>query len=556
MSDLPGQPGLDGDSRPEDGFSTKPRTRRSRIRGIAYFICSAVIVASTAGILVLRSRAEVIGFDYANVATFVLMFLALLTLMPLILLRPNVSLRSRLLAAAAVLLMMSGPLLLLRLEGFDGRLMPIVNWRWVPESQPLERPPEISADAEHVDLATRTPSDFPQFLGPERHPDLPSIELDRDWESRPPKLLWRQPIGAGWAGFSVVNGYAVTMEQRGENEVVTCYAVESGDVIWAHAHRARHETVLGGVGPRSTPTIDEGWVYALGATGYLRCLDGATGTLVWSDDLLQRCGVTEEQDLAAISWGRAASPLVVGDLVVVPLGGPPHGPCHSLAAYDKRTGELRWLGGDQQAGYASPSLETLCGLEQIVILNESSVSGHRLEDGSVIWSYPWEGQSNADANCSQAVVLPNDRVLLTNRKEAELVQVSPTGQGTLQAESVWVGRGKLKTKFTNVIVRNGHIYGLSDGILECVELATGRRCWKERQGDYGHGQILGVGDVILVQAESGQVVMVELNPDRLVELGRLHALSGRTWNNPTLFGSLLLVRNASEAACYRLSPRK
>ena len=96
------------------------------------------------------------------------------------------------------------------------------------------------------------------------------------------------------------------------------------------------------------------------------------------------------------------SPLLVGDLLVVPLGGPRQGPCHSLAGYDKKTGELRWLGGGQQAGYASPSLANLCGVEQILIVNESSVSGHRVRDGGVIWSYPREGQSNGDANCSQA----------------------------------------------------------------------------------------------------------------------------------------------------------
>ena len=130
------------------------------------------------------------------------------------------------------------------------------------------------------------------------------------------------------------------MEQRGDEELVTCYELATGTPRWFHAVPARYQTVLGGVGPRATPTIYEGRVYALGATGVLRCLDGATGRPVWSEDLLARIGVTPQEDPDAIAWGRANSPLFVDDLVVVPLGGPVKGPWVSLAAFDKTTGRL------------------------------------------------------------------------------------------------------------------------------------------------------------------------------------------------------------------------
>lgn len=537
---------------PEQSGQAAPAAARSRFARLTYVVLVAVIVASLLGILFLRWRAPSIGFDVANVGTFVFLLVALIAFIPLILLRAGLSLLGRLLGVGVVVVLIFGPVFLFRVEGFDGRLMPILRWRWSSRREPLPESPAVSTDVATVDLATETPDDFPQFLGPERSGDLPDVYLRRDWDADPPELLWRRPVGAGWSSISAVNGYAVTMEQRGESEVVTCYAVETGELCWSFSYRARHETVMGGLGPRSTPTIRDGRVYALGATGRLNCLDGANGELIWGEDLLRRCGVTEEEDLTAVGWGRAASPLVVQDLLVVPLGGPRQGRCYSLAAYDKETGELRWKGGDRQVSYASPSLETLCGREQIVIVNESSVSGHRLRDGKVLWSHYWRGGSDAQPNCSQAVVSPDDRVLLTNRHEAELIQLEPVDEDSLRATSIWVARGRLKTKFTNVLVRDGYVYGLSDGILECVELATGKRCWKNRRGDYGHGQILGVGDVMLVQAESGEVVMVEFNPDELVELGRLDALSERTWNNPCLFGSLLLVRNASEMACYRL----
>jgi outer membrane protein assembly factor BamB len=113
---------------------------------------------------------------------------------------------------------------------------------------------------------------------------------------------------------------------------------------------------------------------------------------------------------------------------------------------------------------------------------------------------------------------------------------------------VWQESKLLKTKFTNVVLHDGHAFGLSDGILECVRLADGKRAWK--RGRYGQGQVLRVGGLLLVQAESGAVVLVEATPEEHRELARLEAIAGQTWNNPCLSGSRLLVRNAEEAACY------
>lgn len=558
MTDMLDQPAADEPRNPsKDERESKSRGRLFYARQVVSVILVLLVVACIVAVVLARAKGETIGFDVANVLTFVLTALSLILCIPLILLRTRFSLFARLMMVSVVVLLICAPLLTVRIDGFDGRLVPIVRWAWEEKPAPLTDAPKVSGEAE-ADLTTRTEADFPQFLGPDRNLDLPNTFLVRDWRAAPPQLVWRRPIGAGWSGFAVVNGFAVTMEQRGSDEVITCYAVESGNVIWAHSYAARHETVMGGLGPRCTPTIDEGMVYALGATGILTCVRGNDGELVWRDDLLQRCGVTEEEELRAVSWGRAASPLVVDDLLVVPLGGPQdpeQGPRFSLVAFDKITGETRWTGGDQQVGYASPSLATLCSEQQILIMNEDSVSGHRIDDGEVLWSYPLPGKSNAEANCSQAVAVSGDRVVLTNRRMAELIQVRSGPDGSMTAESIWVGRGKLKTKFTNVVVRDGFIYGLSDGILECVELDTGKRRWKNRRGDYGHGQILAVGDVLLVQAETGEVAMVELNPDQLVELGRFEALSERTWNTPCLYGSRLLVRNASEAACYRVQLR-
>ncbi len=290
-----------------------------------------------------------------------------------------------------------------------------------------------------------------------------------------------------------------------------------------------------------------------GPPACLRCLEGASGNVIWTHDVLKEFGVASpEADMAAIAWGRAASPLVVDQMVVVPAGGPIGGPYVSLVAYALDTGQEIWRGGDSQVAYTSPSLLTIGGRRQIVIVNEASISGHDLETGKVLWRQEWPGSSNTAANTSQTVQIDDSRLFVSKGYGGgALLFAVAEKDGQWQTSEIWHNPRSLQTKFTNVVWRDGYIYGLSDGILECIDVEHGRRQWKH--GRWGHGQILLVGDLILVLGETGELVLVEANPHKYVELGQVQALEGKTWNNLTLVGPLLLVRNAEQAACFRLS---
>jgi outer membrane protein assembly factor BamB len=510
-----------------------------------------IVVVCLAAIVSLRCSVDWVGHATSNVASLCLSLLALMTVILWFVLRSGYAARLRYATGMTVAVLVLVLVAAVRVEHVSGELMPRFRFRWQPHpDELLDRPTVHAAGA--ADLATTTPHDFPQFLGPERTAVVTGVKLARDWTTKPPRECWRIKIGAGWSGFAVVNGFAVTMEQRGPFELVTCYEVATGQSKWWHAIETRHATIAGGIGPRATPTIHAGRVYAQGATGVLRCLDGATGQEIWTEDLLKRTGSTAEEDLNAVAWGRAGSPLVVDDLVVVPLGGAPKGPWKSLAAYRRDTGEVAWTGGQRQAAYASPCLATLAGVRQILIVNQDFVSSHRPDTGEVLWEYPWPGKSNADASASQPVALPGDRVLLSKGYGvgARLLQLSCVAGEDWQVEPVWINRRVLNTKYTNVVVRGAYAYGLSDGTLECVEWPTGKSQW--RKGRYGPGQILGVDDLLLVQAEEGNVVLVEATPEKHRELAVWPALSEKTWNTLCLYDHLLLVRNAEEAACFEL----
>jgi outer membrane protein assembly factor BamB len=401
-----------------------------------------------------------------------------------------------------------------------------------------------------IDVVSTTPYDFSGYLGSNRDLRIANVELARDW-STPPEQLWKQPIGAGWGGFAVVNGYAATLEERDGVELVTMYDVNSGQLMWAHEIGGSFEHVLGGRGPRSTPLIHDGVVYAMGVRGRLVALDGATGSVVWERDVLADYGVTLEEENTQVAYGRPTSPLVVGDRLIVPVGGSLARRV-SVVAYDRLHGEVLWEGGNRQVSMASPALATLAGRSQLLIVNQDWVSGQDPETGAVLWEFEWPGTTAGDSNVSQAVAVPPDGVFISKGygSGAALYRLVPEGDA-FATELVWHNPGVLRTKITNVAMRDGYAYGLSEGILECVNVATGERAWKA--GRYRHGQILLVGDVLLVLGEDGELTMVEATPDeRNKVLGSFEAIDGHTWNTFALYGDIVVVRNGQEAAAYRL----
>jgi len=423
-----------------------------------------------------------------------------------------------------------------RVQGvINGVGFPRFVWRWSP--RPGDDLPPIVISNERVDLSQTTPHDYPEFLGPGRRNALSGISLSRDW-SKPPQLLWRQPIGVGWASFAVVGSWAVTLEQRGSQELVVCYDVRTGKPQWAHAHEnTRFSESQGGDGPRSTPTIFGGRVYAMGATGILDCLDGAGGNVIWSHEVLNDPDRNQ-------TYGKSCSPLIVDDSVVVT--GSPGGP--SLIACHTRDGSRAWSAGTESPAYASPVLATLAGTRQIINVNAASVTGHDPTDGHTLWRFGWLGSMPKNI---QPIPLEGDRLLISAGYGlgTTLLKVTSDG-GTLAVTPLWTSL-RLKPKLTNNVIYGNFVYGLDDpGVLTCLDLSSGKRTW--RGGFYGMGQLLLVDDLILVECESGEVALVEARSDAFHEVGRFTALQKPTWSCPALAGHLLLVRNDHEAACYEL----
>ncbi|HXG65152.1 MAG TPA: PQQ-binding-like beta-propeller repeat protein, partial [Blastocatellia bacterium] len=236
----------------------------------------------------------------------------------------------------------------------------------------------------------------------------------------------------------------------------------------------------------------------------------------------------------------------VDDKVIVQPGGSPG---RSVVAYNKMTGEPVWRALDDRQAYVSPMLVTLGGTRQILVVSSNRVVGLTPENGSLLWEYPWN--TSMGINCSQPIVVDANRFFISSGygKGAALVEVKKDGGG-FTARTVWENT-MMKNKFNNSVLYNGHVYGLDEGILTCIDVETGQRKWKG--GRYGYGQLLLADGHLIVLSDTGELVLVKASPDQHTEVAKFSALEGKTWNHPAIADGRLLVRNATQMACFNLA---
>ena len=436
---------------------------------------------------------------------------------------------------------------LLRNEGMSGNYALALHWRWTPSPEDrmlVAKQAEESAAPDPQKTARNAPGlkdpSWPGFRGPHRDGIQHGPRIATDWSSHPPELLWKVSVGPAWSSFAVAGKLLYTQEQRGELETVVCYDADSGHEVWIQQVESRFQEALGGPGPRATPTLADGGLFVLGAEGGLMRLDPLTGEILWRQDLREVAG------RGTPNWGFASSPLVVGATVIVFAGGAGD---KGTLAFDVATGALRWSAPAGDHSYSSPQLGVVAGEEVVLMLTNTGLDLLDPETGKTRLSYEWKLNNY---RALQPQIVDGDGVLIPTGMNVgtRRIRISKSADG-YSAEELWTSRN-LKPDFNDLVVYEGHAYGFDGGIFACIDLAKGERKWKE--GRYGKGQVLLLAnsEVLLVTTEKGDVVLLKPDPGAHTELTRFHALEGKTWNHPVVVEDRLYLRNAQEAACYRL----
>ncbi len=392
--------------------------------------------------------------------------------------------------------------------------------------------------------------DWPQWRGP--HSDGISREtgLLIDWRVEKPRTVWQRPLGEGFSAFAVAGGRLYTLALVEDVEYVICLDADTGEIIWqVPTGGGRYKDRQGGDGPRGTPTVDDDFVYALGADGSLLCLNSDSGDIRWQRNVLD--GFQAEN----IRWGVSTSPYLDGNRLLVNVGGKGA----SIVAFDKNSGNTLWQNLDDISGYASPIRIEVAGpdgevVPELVVFCGRALVGVSPEDGSEHWRYEWI--TTSDMNIATPIYDPKTRLLFVsaarNTGRCSTYRLTATA-GSVSSEHVYTNK-QMRNHFNSCILLDGYIYGFDESILKCIQLETGEPMWSDRS--VGKGSLIAAQGHLLVLGESGEMGVVQATPQEYREQGRFKVLqSNRAWTPPVLVDGRLYVRDLKNAACIDIRDR-
>lgn len=386
-------------------------------------------------------------------------------------------------------------------------------------------------------------TDWPRYLGPNGNGIVEhDVVLSLDWEEAPPEITWTRQVGFGCSSFSIANGRAFTLGNLDGRDTIWCFDASNGDVIWKHSYEEALATqgYLGG--PTSTPTIDANRVYTVSVTGKLFCLDFESGDILWKKDYPQDFQGRKGH------WGWTASPLVYGDLLLIDAGGE----VGALVALDKSNGDFKWAIGDDEHGYSTPVIYNHNGKEAVAVFNKKALVGYDLESlGSTLFRFPWRTGYGVNATNPQ---YRNGKFFISSGYGYGYAVIDIEGD---EPTILHRDRERQLKMQTNLLIDNriiAHFGGdMQPDDLIAMDFDSGETLWRTQlPGDLGN--VIAVGEYLIVYTDSGHVVLGKDAGRNFQELGRKHVLSGTSWALPAYANTHLFLRNnKGEAVCLDVS---
>jgi outer membrane protein assembly factor BamB len=389
--------------------------------------------------------------------------------------------------------------------------------------------------------------DWPCWRGPHRDGISRETGLLKPWPPSGPRQLWRAELSGGFSSVVVADGRLFTQTKEKNQEVVVCLDAATGKDLWRYRYDcdySAYRTFTGGgrpqarTGPRATPTVEGDRVYTLGATGVLLCLEAKTGKKVWQQDLLKIASMDVP------SHGYCGSPLVLGERIYLNPGGPKG---KSIAALDKKDGAVVWQALDDPVGYACPVWAEVGGSPQVIFFTGVGVVGVAPKDGQLLWRFPWKTRPPLHI---ATPIYADGQVFVSSNYGSGGAVFRLRDQGA--PETVWKSLA-MQNHFSTSVLYEGHLYGVSEGRLRCVEFQTGTVRWSKAV--LGKGSLTLADKHLIALGEYGEMVLARATSAEYAEVSRCQVFDKGTltWTAPVVSGSRLFVR--SENALLSLDLR-
>jgi outer membrane protein assembly factor BamB len=409
--------------------------------------------------------------------------------------------------------------------------------------------------------------DWPGFLGPQRDARSAETGLVLRWPESGPPVRWQHAAGAGYAGPAIVAGKVFFHDRHGDRTRLVCLDAATGAERWRVEHPAAYEDMYGfGTGPRATPVVAGDLVFTFDPEGHLRCHGAADGRLVWEIDTARRYGVVQN------FFGVGSTPVVEGDLLIVPIGGSPpgapgiqsgevRGNGTGLVAFDTKTGVERWRSTDELASYSSPIVADVGGRRLGLAFLRGGLVAFEPRTGKVAFRFPWRARKLESVNASNPAIA-GDLVFITESygPGGALLRVGADGYTLVRSDPP--RERSLAAHWMTPVAEAGVLYGChgessGEAELRAVDVESGRVRWS--QGGLGRTTLLHVDGHLIVLAEDGRLLVVRATPesyqpvsDVVLRDERGPLLRAPAWTPPALADGLLYVRGADRLVCLDL----
>ena len=365
-------------------------------------------------------------------------------------------------------------------------------------------------------------ADWPCFRGPDQDGISKETGLNAKAIENGAKIVWQAGVGTGFASISIADGRAYTMGNDSAKDTVWCFDADTGKELWKHSYAEELKDNLYEGGPNATPTVAGGHVYTLSKTGRAFCFDAAKGTVVWEKNLAEVTGATKPQ------WGFASSPFIEGDLVIYNVGA-------AGTALNRKTGALAWKSGTDVSGYSSAVAFTQGKDRLAIMMTAREAVAFDPANGQVAWRHPWKTQY--DINAADPVVSGNKFFVSSGYNHgASVFEVKDN-----QTAVLWENKS-LRNHFSSSVLWKGHLYGVDESQLRCVDFASGEVKWTDKAT--GKGSLLIADGKLVALSDKGELIIAEAASDAFKPVARAKILSGKCWTPPALANGRIYARNA------------